>query len=295
MYFIIIDPTDSQNPINLLLDDLIQAHQRQVKVRVILEDSKFKENYSTYQVLTQNGIAIFFDTPQTLLHTKAAVIDKHISIIGSANWSKAALEDNHEISLLVDSQQTAQVILNSISGLELNEEIFLPQGMEGIPVPTAFLLNPDAGYQLLKNSAHQAFNLYLLLLKESHLQQTDTFTIDYAYSLRRLLKTLQDHYRLIKYNPQENRVTLQQKPTSGYFFLPPEYWEYQLPHRLSLRAKYLYLISLYEAAKSTRNPYWFRSQEDLSQLYHLSDYTISLGLQELEKEDIIEISRSLSP
>jgi hypothetical protein len=56
----------------------------------------------------------------------------------------------------------------------------------------------------------------------------------------------------------------------------------------------MYLVALLEAQKSTRNPCWFRSEQDLSQLYGISDYTVSLGFQELEKENIIEINRSIS-
>ena len=58
-----------------------------------------------------------------------------------------------------------------------------------------------------------------------------------------------------------------------------------------MRAKYMYLVSLYEAARSTRYPLWFRSQKDMSELYGISDTTISLGLLELEEKGIIEITR----
>ncbi|MDD5130752.1 MAG: hypothetical protein PHS66_06895, partial [Candidatus Omnitrophica bacterium] len=76
--------------------------------------------------------------------------------------------------------------------------------------------------------------------------------------------------------------------------IPFEYWEYGYPNRLSMRAKYMYLICLYEAGQSTRYPFWFRSQKDISRLYGISDTTISLGLQELEKQGVIEITRDKS-
>ncbi|MFH1191082.1 MAG: hypothetical protein V1670_02660 [Candidatus Omnitrophota bacterium] len=58
-----------------------------------------------------------------------------------------------------------------------------------------------------------------------------------------------------------------------------------------MRAKYMYLICLYEASRSSRYPFWFRSQKDMSNLYGISDTTISLGLLELEAKGIIEVTR----
>ena len=73
--------------------------------------------------------------------------------------------------------------------------------------------------------------------------------------------------------------------------MPFEYWQYGYPDYLSMRAKYMYLICLYEANRSTRYPFWFRSQKDMAKLYGISDTTISLGLLELEERSIIEIAR----
>ena len=169
-----------------------------------------------------------------------------------------------------------------------------------------------AGRRLVKDRADKAFDLYLLFLKESQITRNDTLRLDYEKyarllgykapphtngreyyyeKLRRPLKRLQRRYKLLKYNTRKKEIILLKSPTQDYFALPFKYLEYNLPERLSLRAKYLYLISLLEAEKSVKNPYWFRSQEDLSTIYGLSDYTISLGLLELEREDIIEVLR----
>ena len=64
-----------------------------------------------------------------------------------------------------------------------------------------------------------------------------------------------------------------------------------MPAKLSTRAKYIYLISLYEASRSTHYPEWFRSQKDMSALYGISDTTISAGFKELEQNRLIEITR----
>ena len=60
---------------------------------------------------------------------------------------------------------------------------------------------------------------------------------------------------------------------------------------LSMKAKYLYLICLLEASKSTKYPEWFRSQEDMGKLYGISGTTISEGVLELEAKGLIQVTR----
>ena len=53
----------------------------------------------------------------------------------------------------------------------------------------------------------------------------------------------------------------------------------------------MFLISLAEAQKSSRNPYWFRSNFDLSQIYHIAERSVTKGISELEEENILEVYR----
>ena len=43
MYFVIMDDS-KDNPVNDLVAELVKAHQRGVRVKVVLEDGKFNEN-----------------------------------------------------------------------------------------------------------------------------------------------------------------------------------------------------------------------------------------------------------
>ncbi len=53
----------------------------------------------------------------------------------------------------------------------------------------------------------------------------------------------------------------------------------------------MFLISLAEAQKSQRNPYWFRSNQDLSEIYHIGERSITRGITEIERENILEVYR----
>ncbi|MEF9425861.1 MAG: hypothetical protein L0922_04645 [Candidatus Mariimomonas ferrooxydans] len=51
MYFIIIAPEDKTNPVNELVNDIVDAKNRGVQVKVVLEDSKLRENRLAYEKL----------------------------------------------------------------------------------------------------------------------------------------------------------------------------------------------------------------------------------------------------
>ncbi len=316
MYFVIIDE-DDPNPVNVLVDDLVAAKSRGVDVRVVLEDSKFKASRLAYEKLKNSDIDVYFDTPKELLHVKGVAIDDKYIFIGSANWSRAAIEDNYEVTYLEESPEDAIAFREYAESIPVAEgEFFLP-AEDGVELLSSFLLSPDLGRQLLKAQAYKQLDLYLLLCKMQDETGKSYFNIDYdslakkmGYKapdnlrkyrnahhyyyerIHRLLIPLKK-YGLIGY--KKGKVTLKANVSDNSdkfeIIIPYEYWQEGYSDKLSMRAKYLYLICLYEAARSTRYPLWFRSQKDLSKLYGISDTTISLGMQELEDKGLIEIIR----
>ena len=312
MYFIIINPADKTDPVNSLVNDLIAAKVRRVDIKVILEDSKLKENRLAYELLRANNIPVYFDTPVHLLHIKAVVIDDRYVFAGSANWSKAAIEDNYEVTYFEDSSSDALATKKYINNIPIQKkDVFIPQ-IEGVVISSDFILAPNAGRRLLQSEASKQFDLYLLLSKLRQETGKSSFDIDYDslakklgyfapknlgwyrdahhYFYERIHRSLARlrSYGLIDY--KKGKVTLKSDAAPS-ITIPFKYWENNYPASLSTRAKYMYLVCLYEAARSTKYPYWFRSQKDISRLYGISDTTISLGLQELEAEGLIEIIR----
>ena len=79
---------------NRLLDDLIDAHKRGVKVHVILDYPKPEymgeegpKNQQVYEKLKEAGIDVQFDSPEKRTHNKVLVVDREIIIVGSHNYS----------------------------------------------------------------------------------------------------------------------------------------------------------------------------------------------------------------
>ncbi|MDH4321807.1 MAG: phospholipase D-like domain-containing protein [Desulfobulbaceae bacterium] len=100
----------------LILQELTAARKRGVRVQVILEKSDYdealnKENQQTANRLRKNGISVAFDDNKTTTHTKLAIIDQHLCLLGSHNFTHSALAYNHETSLLIDSRELAGQLL----------------------------------------------------------------------------------------------------------------------------------------------------------------------------------------
>ena len=68
-------------------------------------------------VLTRGGVKVYFDSPSTVTHVKAVVIDGRYVYIGSHNLTQSALRHNNELSVLIDSPEMASEITSYMGKL----------------------------------------------------------------------------------------------------------------------------------------------------------------------------------
>jgi len=88
-----------------LTADLIAAHQRGVDVRVIIDATSAKNEYSKHEVLREAGIPVKIENWGGKMHLKTASVDDEFLILGSMNWTSAGQMSNDENTLLVHSQK----------------------------------------------------------------------------------------------------------------------------------------------------------------------------------------------
>jgi hypothetical protein len=304
MYFIIVNPRQADDPVNRLVDDLVQAMQRGVAVRVVLEDSKMSLNSRAIGILRAHGAVVQVDTGLALMHSKLMVVDGKQCVVGSANWSRAALERNYEVGVLIESEALGTSLLETFERISLREHLpSMSIPLPGIKVPHRLLLADGWLSDLISDRAEHAFNLYLYLLRESAASGSltvafDTPALEQALACRNVRRPrlrLVKRYAAITYDEARKEVSLVPlDDAGGSFTLPYHYWDEGLWQQLSLRGKYMFLVALSEAARSSRAPYWFRSQSAMAERYGISEPTISLGMQELEALEIIEVERGES-
>lgn len=88
-------------------DALIQAKNRGVDVKLVMERTNANGTGAEYENLRNAGIDIRLDTNSGDMHDKVAIIDSHIVITGSFNYSQAANSRNNENLLVIDNQAWA--------------------------------------------------------------------------------------------------------------------------------------------------------------------------------------------
>ena len=110
-----------------LANALIAANSKNIKVTLFLEKSNHrasinKINQVVFDKLKKAGVRVVWDSPKTQLHAKTVVIDNYYSFIGSHNLTQSALYWNKELSILIDSNEVAEDILNYFNTISLNKK-----------------------------------------------------------------------------------------------------------------------------------------------------------------------------
>ena len=132
MFMAKLDPKHTGGDEYQLVLDLINAHKRGVEVQVIFDQNvKFwekgksrnvieKKSEYAYELLSKNGVPVFYDNENRVTHNKVLIIDKYITIIGSTNWTYSALRKNHEASVMIKSRDVALAFEGKFKKIEKN-------------------------------------------------------------------------------------------------------------------------------------------------------------------------------
>lgn len=86
---------------------LVGAHQRGVKVSVVLDRSQESEKYSSADFVSHAGISTYIDSQHAIAHNKVIIIDGKTLLTGSFNFTKAAEEKNAENLLVIRDPELA--------------------------------------------------------------------------------------------------------------------------------------------------------------------------------------------
>jgi phosphatidylserine/phosphatidylglycerophosphate/cardiolipin synthase-like enzyme len=92
---------------------LVEARRRGVKVQVILDKSQRTEKYSEADFLTHEGVPTLIDGQHAIAHNKIMILDGHLVLTGSFNFTKAAETHNAENLLVINDPILAQKYLGN--------------------------------------------------------------------------------------------------------------------------------------------------------------------------------------
>jgi phosphatidylserine/phosphatidylglycerophosphate/cardiolipin synthase-like enzyme len=72
------------------------------------EDRATKRNRQTGKILSNGGVEVIYDPLSKTTHAKSMVVDGHLVLLGSTNWTYNALTSNNEVSVLIRSEEVAR-------------------------------------------------------------------------------------------------------------------------------------------------------------------------------------------
>ena len=85
-----------------LADEVIEAHRRKVKVRLITDDEKALDLGSDIERMIRAGIKVRMDRSANHMHNKFAILDGSLLVTGSFNWTRSAAQSNQESFIISD-------------------------------------------------------------------------------------------------------------------------------------------------------------------------------------------------
>lgn len=98
-----------------IADALVDAHNRGVETRVIIDAVGARNNYSEHEDLRNEGISVKVENWGGKMHMKGAAIDSNTIIIGSQNWTKAGNDKNDENTLYIHNNLLAEAFVDNFN------------------------------------------------------------------------------------------------------------------------------------------------------------------------------------
>jgi len=265
MYFVNFDPKDKKSAVSQLVEELVNARKRGVKVKVILDQNmdfpvweggagvwqKQEKNDPFFVYLKKEGVDACYDDIFTVTHSKLIIIDEETVILGSANWSESSLRRNWESSCLINSKELAKQFLADFSNIAIDSQasILDEERKPPIRLSQAFLTDPTLASRMLRDRDESAFDFYLLLLRIFDGNREGSIVIDYKFlipasgldkrlkyasavdELKQALRRFEEKYRLIirkKKFFQKTTVILLNYPDKTPYSSPQEKY-YAIP------------------------------------------------------------------
>ena len=120
---------------NRLYDALVNAKNRGVRVRIILDKSNWSErvtrtNQKTAMYLRNKGLRVKFDDPKVTTHAKTVILDGKVVFLGSSNWNFPTYTETYQTNLKLVSPSVGRFysrFFNSAWKGEIPDRLKLPE------------------------------------------------------------------------------------------------------------------------------------------------------------------------
>ena len=314
LYLFSLYPDDSGSLPFQLADALVAARGRGVRVEVLLNGapdssegegplSSVGRNREAYEFLKTRGVDVSFSSGPVVVHAKAVVVDEEVVILGSSNWTEAAMTQNVEANILVRNPDVARQILTDVGRVPRRT---LPEETIAARIPASFLTDPKLMGAMTHSRDERAFDVYLYALKAGG--GTPSFDLAYdplAESLgiadmgrtayrRQITKTLvklQGEYGLIHTTfTYGGDARVEVVPSTGDATgMPADYWTWGWNRRLGFEGKVMTVLNRCYSESSPSRPRWSVPVEKIARDHGLTPGFVRQGTTELRRANLVAV------
>jgi phosphatidylserine/phosphatidylglycerophosphate/cardiolipin synthase-like enzyme len=96
-----------------IINALINAHNRNINIQVIMDDDASTAPGSKYKVLLSNNIPVKLDAKHVIAHNKIMIIDDITTITGSFNFAYNAEHRNAENIIVINDPNITKLYTNN--------------------------------------------------------------------------------------------------------------------------------------------------------------------------------------
>ena len=307
-YLAVLRKGDGKGSVGRIVAKLIAARRRGLSVTVILEGSKFHENYRFYRVLKDAGVDVWMDTSLTFIHQKAVLIDGRLLCIGSHNLTASALTSHEELALTTRDRAAVRLFREGLHRLTAQRRAIGDVDNAGVQLPSGIV---DSLIMIKRALSPRAYSLYLLLCRldrgrpkrlsvepEAWVDELG-FPPSVASDRQRvheLLLFLSEKLDLVRYDRKRSTVTRKKiRAGGGSILLPDLFWEHAWHKRLSVEAIHLYLAGERERLTSPYAPWWRLKRDEIAAQYGFSKHLVGRAQMELRRAGLLEVLYETAP
>lgn len=102
---------------NRIVEGMVEAHARNVVIRIITDDDKSLDRGSDIGRLENLGVPVRRDQSRHHMHHKYAVFDGRTMLTGSYNWTRSAAEFNEENLIVTDDARLSAIFSDQFQRL----------------------------------------------------------------------------------------------------------------------------------------------------------------------------------
>jgi len=109
-----------------IVDAIVTAKKRGVKVRVITDKKESQNNYQNKELkyMKKFGIPILVNSHPGLMHLKVSIVDNKVVTTGSYDYSQAASTTNDEVLVILHDSDSAKKFTSKFDRMWFDKENF---------------------------------------------------------------------------------------------------------------------------------------------------------------------------